>query len=176
MKKNLIILSLLLFVLFWSCNNQQSEQEIKNQVAKELVQEQALVEFQDYGPNPFVFDLEAYTVQNETYRTAIWTGEFMQMTVMNILPGEDIGLEIHEDHDQFLRVEQGVGFVQMGDSEDNLDFEAIAEEDFGIFIPAGKWHNVTNKSDEPLKLYSIYSPAEHPYGTVHKTQEEGLEH
>ena len=96
----------------------------------------------------------------------------MQMTLMAIQPGEDIGLEVHTDHDQFLRVEQGLGLVQMGASEDTLDFEANVEGDDAIFVPAGIWHNVTNTGDAPLKLYSIYAPAEHPHGTVHATKAE----
>lgn len=132
------------------------------------------LEYKDFGNAPFVFNIEDYTVQNETYRTALWTGQFMQLTVMNILPGEDIGLELHDDHDQFIRVEQGEGIVRMGDAEDNLTFEEIVKDDYAIMIPAGKWHNVINTSDKPLKLYSIYAPAEHKKGTVHATREEAL--
>lgn len=126
----------------------------------------------DNGPNPYVVNIEKATVQNETFRTALWTGTQMQLTVMSIQPGDDIGLEVHDDHDQFLRVESGAGFVQMGASEDNLDFEATVEDDFAIFVPAGRWHNVTNTGDAPLKVYSIYAPSEHPHGTVHKTKTE----
>lgn len=129
----------------------------------------------DFGPNPYVINIEEETLKNENYRTTLWTGSHLQLTVMNILPGEDIGLEMHSDVDQFLRIEEGEAFVQMGDSEDNLDFEAVAEDDFAVFIPAGKWHNLTNKSDEPLKVYSIYAPVEHPHGTVHKTHKEAME-
>ena len=132
------------------------------------------VEFKDFGPEPFVFDIEAYTTQNETYRTSIWTGKYMQMTVMSIPAGEDLGLEMHPDIHQFLRAEAGTGIKRMGDTEENLDFEARVEHDFAVFIPAGKWHNLVNDSDEPLKVYSIYAPAEHPHGTVHQTQEEGI--
>lgn len=128
----------------------------------------------DLGNKPTVLDIEKETLENENYRTAIWTGENMQLTVMNILPGEDIGLEIHHDHDQFLRIEQGEGLVQMGNEEDKLDFEEMAYADYAVFIPAGKYHNVTNKGTEPLKLYSIYAPAEHPHGTVHSTYEEAM--
>ncbi len=129
----------------------------------------------DFGPNPYVINIEEETLKNENYRTTLWTGSHLQLTVMNILPGEDIGLEMHSDVDQFLRIEEGEAFVQMGDSEDNLDFEAVAEDNFAVFIPAGKWHNLTNKSDEPLKVYSIYAPVEHPHGTVHKTHKEAME-
>ncbi|WP_260762968.1 cupin domain-containing protein [Candidatus Mycosynbacter amalyticus] len=126
----------------------------------------------DHGDNPYVVDIQEATVENDTFRTAVWTGANLQLTVMSIQPGDDIGLEVHEDHDQFLRVEEGVGFVQMGPNENELDFEANIEDDFAIFVPAGSWHNVTNTGDIPLKLYSIYAPGEHPRGTVHETKAE----
>lgn len=126
----------------------------------------------DHGPQPYVVNIEELTIGNDTFRTAAWTGANMQMTLMAIQPGEDIGLEVHTDHDQFLRVEQGLGLVQMGASEDTLDFEANVEGDDAIFVPAGTWHNVTNIGDVPLKLYSIYAPAEHPHGIVHATKAE----
>ena len=126
----------------------------------------------DHGPQPYVVNIEELTISNDTFRTAAWTGANMQMTLMAIQPGEDIGLEVHTDHDQFLRVEQGLGLVQMGASEDTLDFEANVEGDDAIFVPAGIWHNVTNTGDVALKLYSIYAPAEHPHGTVHATKAE----
>lgn len=122
----------------------------------------------DHGPNPYVLNIEEATKENDNYRTTLWTGKNLQLTVMSIEPGDDIGLEIHEDHDQFLRIEQGQGLVQMGDAEDNLTFEEKAEDDYAIFVPAGTWHNVTNTGEEALKVYSIYAPAEHPFGTIHK--------
>lgn len=126
----------------------------------------------DYGPHPFVVDVEAATIENTAFRVAKWTGTNMQMTLMSIEPGDDIGLEVHEDHDQFLRVEQGIGFVQMGPGVNELTFEQDVEADCAIFVPAGSWHNVTNTGTEPLKLYSIYAPAEHAHGTIHETKEE----
>lgn len=123
----------------------------------------------DTGPNPLVLNIEHATVTNETFRTALWTGKNMQMTVMSIEPGDDIGMEVHEDHDQFLRIEAGNGTVYMGDSEDSLETWQAADDD-AIFVPAGKWHNVVNTGDEALKLYSIYAPAEHEHGTVHETK------
>ena len=125
---------------------------------------------QDFGKKPYVVDIEELTIANETFRTAAWTGVNMQMTLMTIQPGDDIGLEIHDDHDQFLRIEQGVARVIMGDNEKDLSFDVPAEEDFAIFVPAGKWHNIINTGDTPLKLYSIYAPSEHPFGTVHQTK------
>ena len=126
----------------------------------------------DYGPEPYVLNIEEATKGNDKFRVAKWTGKNLQMTLMSIEPGGDVGLEVHEDHDQFLRVEAGVGFVQMGQSEDNLDFEQNVEHDDAIFVPAGVWHNITNTGDTQLKLYSIYAPSEHPHGTIHETAED----
>lgn len=132
------------------------------------------MELKDYGKDSLVMNIEDATKENNNYRTALWTGNHLQVTLMSIEVGEDIGLEVHEDIDQFLRIEDGEGLVQMGDSEDNLDFEKHAKDDDAIFVPAGKWHNVTNKGDKPLKIYSIYAPPEHPHGTVHETRADGM--
>lgn len=126
---------------------------------------------QDHGPNPYVVNIEELTLSNDTFRTAAWTGSNLQMTLMAIQPGDDIGLEVHEDHDQFLRIESGTALVQMGPSADSLE-TWTAEDDFAIFVPAGVWHNVSNTGSQPLKLYSIYAPAEHAHGTVHETKAE----
>ncbi|MGY4893614.1 MAG: cupin domain-containing protein [Candidatus Saccharimonadota bacterium] len=123
----------------------------------------------DHGPNPYVVNIEELTLQNETFRTAAWTGSQLQMTLMAIQPGEDIGLEVHDDHDQFLRIEQGTARVEMGPTETDLTAQN-AEDDFAIFVPAGTWHNIINTGDDVLKLYSIYAPAEHAHGTVHETK------
>lgn len=126
---------------------------------------------QDYGPNPYVVDIEELTLSNENFRTAAWTGSNLQMTLMAIQPGDDIGLEVHEDHDQFLRIESGSALVEMGPTEDELE-SWTATDDFAIFVPAGVWHNVTNTGSYTLKLYSIYAPAEHAHGTIHETKAE----
>ncbi|TCT16064.1 mannose-6-phosphate isomerase-like protein (cupin superfamily) [Natranaerovirga pectinivora] len=126
--------------------------------------------FMDYGPEPYVVDMEEITKENNTFRTALWTGDYLQLTLMSIDVGDDIGLEVHHDHDQFLRIEEGQGIVQMGDTEDQLDYEERVYDDFAVFVPAGKWHNLTNTGNTPLKLYSIYAPPEHPHGTVHETK------
>lgn len=125
----------------------------------------------DNGPNPYVVNIEELTLENENFRTAAWTGANMQMTLMTIQPGDDIGLEVHEDHDQFLRIEQGLATVLMGDTEESME-SWDAEDDFAILVPAGKWHNVVNTGDQPLKLYSLYAPSEHAHGTVHATKAE----
>jgi mannose-6-phosphate isomerase-like protein (cupin superfamily) len=126
----------------------------------------------DNGRQPYVVDIEDITVANDNFRLAAWTGQFLQMTLMNIEVGSEVGLEVHDDTDQFLRIEQGEAKIVMGDSPDNLTFEATAEDDFAIFVPSGFWHNIINIGDEPLKMYSIYAPSHHPAGTIHTTKEE----
>jgi mannose-6-phosphate isomerase-like protein (cupin superfamily) len=129
------------------------------------------IKLKDYGPTPFVVNIDQAAKQNNTYRTALWTGRYFQVTLMSINIGDDIGLEVHPATDQFIRIENGQGLVQMGDSKDKLDFQEMVYDDYAIMIPAGKWHNVTNTGSTPLKLYVIYAPPEHPYGTVHETKE-----
>lgn len=129
----------------------------------------------DYGPRPFAINIDEATRKNNNFRTALWTGYYLQLTLMCINPGEDIGLEMHPDVDQFLRIEEGQGIVLMGDYEDHPDFQAKVYDDYAIIIPAGKWHNVINTGRGPLKLYSIYAPPNHPHGTVHKTKREAME-
>jgi mannose-6-phosphate isomerase-like protein (cupin superfamily) len=129
-------------------------------------------EASDRGPHPFTVDIEKATLENETYRTTLWTGKNLQLTVMSIEPGHDIGLEVHRDHDQFLRIEAGKGRVQMGAEKDALTYDREVEDDWVVLVPAGSWHNITNIGDVPLKVYSLYAPPEHPHGTVHATKAE----
>ncbi|MBP2079111.1 cupin domain-containing protein [Oceanobacillus polygoni] len=128
------------------------------------------VVLKDYGAAPFVVNIENATEQNTNYRTVLWTGNHLQVTLMRISVGEDIGLERHSNLDQFIRIEEGRGLVQMGDHQHVFNFEERVREDDAIMIPAGKWHNLTNIGNEPLQLYSIYAPPEHPHGAVHATK------
>lgn len=98
-------------------------------------------------------DIEKATLENENFRQVLFTGEHMQLVLMALKPGEDIGLETHPDTDQFIRVESGTGRALIGDEEFDLHDGSI------VVIPAGSQHNVTNtSSSEPLKLYTIYTP------------------
>ena len=124
----------------------------------------------DYGNAPFVVNIEEATLENTNYRTALWTGELLQVTLMCIPVGGDIGAEVHDENDQFLRVEQGKGRVIMGTSEDNITLDREVGADDAILIPKGTYHNVVNIGDVDLKLYSLYGPAHHAHGTVHETQ------
>jgi len=112
-------------------------------------------------------NIEKETLENDNYRKVLFTGPQSQLVVMSLQPGEEIGEEIHDDHDQFIRIEQGEAKVI-------IDEEVrVLKEDEATIIPAGSKHNVINVSDsKELKLYTIYSPAEHPKGTVFKTKVE----
>jgi mannose-6-phosphate isomerase-like protein (cupin superfamily) len=114
-----------------------------------------------------VTNIEMDTLENEDFRRVLFTGPNTQLVLMTLAPGEDIGLETHDGHDQFLRIESGVGVVVLdGEKRDLVDGSSVV-------IPAGVEHNVTNTSDdEPLRLYTLYSPPEHPDGTVHRTKKE----
>jgi len=128
------------------------------------------VVLKDFGPAPLIINIEDFTLENENFRLVLWTGEHLQLALMTIPVGGEIGLEVH-DVDQFLRLEAGQGRVFMGSSEDDLSIVKDVEKDYAIFVPAGKWHNLVNTGSTPLKIYSIYAPIEHPHGTVHKTAE-----
>jgi mannose-6-phosphate isomerase-like protein (cupin superfamily) len=114
-----------------------------------------------------VTNIEMDTLENEDFRRVLFTGPNTQLVLMTLAPGEDIGLETHDEHDQFIRVEAGSGMVLLDGEESDL------EDGFSVVIPAGVEHNVVNTSDdEPLRLYTLYSPPEHPDGTVHRTKKE----
>ena len=170
MMKTKLILSITTFLLLgWivtSCNQVAQNNVVTNE-------EQVILK--DYGAEPTVLDIEAYTLSNDNFRVALWTGTQFQVTLMSIPVGGEIGLEVHPDTDQFLRIEDGQAQVMMGDDKESLTFIKTANTDFAIFVPAGKWHNLINTGTVPLKIYSIYSPAEHPHSTVHKTFEEAEE-
>ncbi len=123
----------------------------------------------DFGPNPFVVNIEKATKQNNSFRKSLWTGEYFQLTLMKINPGEEIGLEMHPDVDQFIRLEEGQGIVKMGDDKDKLDYQTPVCSNCALIIPAGKWHNLINTGRRPIKLYSIYAPPQHPFCTVQET-------
>ncbi|MBA3429944.1 MAG: cupin domain-containing protein [Actinobacteria bacterium] len=123
----------------------------------------------------WIGDIEQLTLDNGNFRTVVHTGEHTQLTLMRLAPGEDIGVEAHPHLDQFLRLEQGRARVEFGSSKDRIDETHDIKEDWAIIVPAGVWHNVVNTGDEEVKLYSLYSPPEHPDGTVHRTKADAEE-
>ncbi len=126
----------------------------------------------DFGAEPAVLNIDCLSKSNRNFRTALWTGEHLQVTLMSIPVGGEIGTEMHSDVDQFLRIESGCALVMMGKCEKSMSFHRNANENSAIIVPAGTWHNVINTGATPLKLYSIYAPPKHPFGTVHRTKEE----
>jgi mannose-6-phosphate isomerase-like protein (cupin superfamily) len=124
----------------------------------------------DYGPEPFVVDIDKATKQNTNYRAALWTGTHLQLTLMSIPVGGDIGLEMHPNVDQFIRIEEGYAFAEMGSDKDKLNYQRNIDSNYAVFIPAGTWHNITNTGNTPLKLYSIYAPPNHPHGIIEETK------
>ncbi len=112
----------------------------------------------------YIEDIEQRTVKNADFRRVLYTGKNLQLVLMSLLPGEEIGEEVHEDRDQFFRVEQGKGEVSIDGKRTPI------EEEFAIIVPAGARHNVKNTGSETLKVYTIYGPPEHVDGTVHATK------
>jgi len=118
----------------------------------------------------FAANIEEATTNNANFRQVLYTGKHSQLVVMNLLPGEDIGTEVHHKVDQFFRIEEGEGKLVMNEEETNVE----AEDAF--IVPAGVEHNLVNISQtQDLKLYTIYSPANHPKGTVHKNKKQAME-
>jgi mannose-6-phosphate isomerase-like protein (cupin superfamily) len=118
----------------------------------------------------YVINIEKETMQNDNFRKVLNTAKHSQLVVMSLLPGEEIGTEVH-DLDQFIRFESGRGKVILDGKEHRV------EDDWAVVIPAGVEHNVIKTSDrEKMKLYSIYSPPEHPEGTVHPTKADDTGH
>lgn len=116
----------------------------------------------------YVVDIEEKTESNDFFRQVLFTGKHSQLVIMALKPGEDIGLEVHDAVDQFFRVEEGQGKAIIdGDEHEIKDGSAVV-------VPAGSEHNVVNTGNEPLKLYTIYSPPNHPDRTVHQTREEAM--
>ena len=127
-------------------------------------------EIRDYGGEPMIFNIQHAACMNENFRTTLWTGRDLQLTLMSIPVGGDIGVEMHPDVDQFIRIESGRAKVLMGSCQCALQEVGCVDGRDAILIPAGTWHNIVNDGRSPLKLYSIYAPPQHPCGTVHATK------
>lgn len=112
----------------------------------------------------FVEDIEELTEENTDFRRVIYTGKHLQLVLMALRPGDEIGEEVHEDHDQFFRVEKGKGEVWIDGVRTKI------KSDDAIIVPAGAKHNVINTGDKALRLYTIYGPPDHKDGVVHKTK------
>ena len=119
----------------------------------------------------FVQDIEKLTKGNDHFRKVVYTGKHLQLVLMTLQAGEEIGSEVHEGHDQFFRIEEGKGQVVIDDNRYDV------EDDDAVIVPAGARHNVVNTGDQPLRLYTLYGPPEHRDGVVHPTKaDESEEH
>ena len=127
-------------------------------------------QFRDYGGMPLVLNLPSAAQRSSAFRQTLWTGKDLQLTVMSVPVGEEIGCEMHEDHDQMLRVEEGVALLRIGDCRENLKDARRVSAGMALLVPAGLYHNVINVGQVPLKISSVYGPPAHPRGTVHLTK------
>jgi mannose-6-phosphate isomerase-like protein (cupin superfamily) len=114
----------------------------------------------------YVDNIEEVTTSNEDFRRVLYTGKNLQLVLMTLQPGEEIGEEVHDDRDQFFRIEAGRGTVYIDGKASEV------EDDFAVIVPAGAKHNVVASGDEPLKLYTLYGPPEHRDGVVHKDKDQ----
>ena len=124
----------------------------------------------DSGPAPFIANITRASQENTAYRSAFWTGERLQMTLMSIPVRGEIGFEMHADVDQYIRVEEGRGLVVIGNGGAIPSMRQSVGRNDGVFIPAGTWHNIVNEGFRPLKLSSVYAPPNHPRGVVQQTK------
>ncbi len=118
----------------------------------------------------WIGDLEKASIENPNFRTVIFTGPHTQLTLMSLAPGEEIGYEVHDDHDQFIWVGQGHGRVDLREPDEDFEQTVHVERNWAAVVPAGTWHNVANVGPRDLKLFSIYSPPMHVDSTVHRTR------
>ena len=123
----------------------------------------------------WIDDIEDATVSNGNFRTVLFTAKHIQLTVMSLAIGGNIGWEMHDHLDQFLRIESGTATLKLGRSSDEISEEHAVSDDWAMIIPAGIWHDVVNDGDSALKLYSVYGPPDHPDGTVHLTKADAEE-
>jgi len=122
----------------------------------------------DVGPAPTTFHLEKATLANPDYRQVAWTGKYLQVTLMSIDQGESIGLEVHPETDQLIRIEQGTGVATLGPAKDKLTDTEVGPGDV-VLVTAGTWHNVVNTGDTTLKVYTVYAPVHHAQGILQHT-------
>ncbi len=117
----------------------------------------------------YVINIEEKTLENSYFREVLFTTDKSQLVVMALKPGEEIGMEVHPEHDQFIKIESGKGKAVMNDEENEIS------EGYAVVIPAGTQHNIVNTSEVEMKLYTVYTPPEHKQGTIHKTKDEAKE-
>lgn len=126
----------------------------------------------DYGARPLIVDMKGMVTANNCFRRALWTGKHLQVTLMSIPVRLEIGPEVHPHLDQLLVIEEGCARVEMGQDPQTLHCQQTVGGGYAVLVPAGSWHNVVNVGSVPLRLFSVYAPPQHPFGTVHRTKAE----
>lgn len=124
----------------------------------------------DYGGQPFIVNINQFAKINNSFRTALWTGDWLQVTLMSIPVGEDIGIEMHPDTDQLIKIEDGCARIMTGKSKNALNYQKTVSTGYAVIIPSGTWHNIINIGKRPLKVSSVYAPPHHPFGTIQRTK------
>ena len=118
--------------------------------------------------NPYHSNIEKDSLENSAFRKVVYTSQFLQVVLMTLLPGEDIGTEIHEHVDQFFRIESGSGIAKIEGKEYDL------ADGISVVVPAGSEHNLINTGDVPMHLYTIYTPPNHIDGRLHQTKADAM--
>lgn len=149
-------------VLSSKCNDGDGSREICNHCEIKCKNE--------HGGEVFATNVSRMAYRNDSYRESVWTGDYLQMTVMSIARGGEIGVEMHGDTDQYIRIEHGSAIAMIGDNEKDLDKSYRLFSGDAIFIPAGYWHNIVNTGRCALKISSVYAPPHHPKCTVEKNK------
>lgn len=126
----------------------------------------------DLGPWPQTVNLNCCARRNENYRTALWTGNNLQVTLMSIPAQGEIGAEIHPGLDQLICIVEGCGLAVMQNPRTSRSCRHQVTAGSAVIVPAGTRHNIINAGSTPLKLYSVYAPPQHPFGTIQRTAEE----
>lgn len=122
----------------------------------------------------WIGNLEKASIENPHFRTVLYTGPHTQLTVMSLAPGEEIGYEVHEDHDQFIWIGQGHGRIDLREPDEDFEQTVHVERNWGVVVPAGTRHNVVNLGPHDLKLFSIYAPPVHADTIVHRTKADAV--
>lgn len=170
MKRFVILIIVGMLGLMPACGSQEEKASAKAVAPTGKAEKAAPVAPQAAAKTGFVGPIEKLTLDNNFFRQVLFTGKHLQLVVMCLQPGEDIGKEMHPDVDQFFRVEQGQAKFILGEGEKE---EHLVGDGDAVIVPAGTYHNVINASAaKPLKLYTVYGPQDHPDGTVQKTKAE----
>ncbi|WP_462280089.1 cupin domain-containing protein [Salinivirga cyanobacteriivorans] len=171
-KKTTIIVAVSIFTLLTLTGCQQTKQE---EVKTDKTSTKSVTP-PNANVSPMILNIAEATKNNQAYRHVRWTGNNLQMVLMTLKPGEIIDLEMHNHIDQFIRIEEGEAHILAGKTKNDFTIDKEVSDGWAVLIPGGYWHKVENIGERNLKIYTLYSPPEHPKETYHKTYDEAAEH